>query len=59
VNLAAAVATERLMFPNPESLSKFQITVLEIEGIVLNILIFCRLVHHERFEACGSRYGAK
>jgi hypothetical protein len=35
------------MFPSPECLSKFHVTVLEIEGIVLNILIFCRFVHHE------------
>jgi hypothetical protein len=35
------------MFPSPESLSKFHLTVLEIEGILFNILLFCKFAVDE------------
>ncbi len=33
--------------PQPEFLSKLHLTVLEIEGIVFNILLFCKFVLNE------------
>jgi hypothetical protein len=36
-----------MMFPGPELISKIHSTVLEAEGLVLNLLIFCRFVRNE------------
>ena len=36
-----------MALPEPESLSKLHLTVLEIEGIVFNILLFLKFVLHE------------
>ncbi len=36
-----------MMFPSPESLSKFHLTVLEIEGILFNILLFSKFAVDE------------
>jgi len=36
-----------IVLPTPESLSQFQRTLWELEGIVLNVLLFGRFVRHE------------
>jgi hypothetical protein len=33
-----------MALPEPEVLSKLHLTVLEVEGIVFNILLFCKFV---------------
>jgi hypothetical protein len=36
-----------MWLPQPEFLSKLHLTVLEIEGIIFNILLFCKFALHE------------
>jgi hypothetical protein len=36
-----------MILPGPESISKIHTTVLEIEGILFNILLFCKFAVHE------------
>ena len=36
-----------MALPTPESLSQIQRTLWELEGIVLNVLLFGRFVRHE------------
>jgi hypothetical protein len=36
-----------MLLPTPESLSKIQRSLWELEGIVLNVLLFGRFVRHE------------
>jgi hypothetical protein len=36
-----------MLLPTPETLSQFQRTLWEAEGIVLNVLLFGRFVRHE------------
>ncbi len=40
---------------NPESVRQFSLTVLEIEGVALNILLFMRLCRGEIRSIFGSR----
>lgn len=40
---------------NPESVRQFSLTVLEIEGVALNILLFMRLCRGEIKSIFGSR----
>ncbi len=40
---------------NPESVRQFSLTVLEIEGVALNILLFMRLCRGEIKSILGSR----
>ena len=40
---------------DPESVRQFSLTVLEIEGVVLNILLFMRLCRGEIRSIFGSR----
>jgi hypothetical protein len=46
-NLANRRLAAMIVFPSPEFLSKIHLTVLEIEGIVFNILLFCKFVLQE------------
>jgi len=39
---------------NPENVRQFSLTVLEIEGVALNILLFVRLCHGEIKSIFGS-----
>jgi hypothetical protein len=39
-----------MMLPQPEFLSKLHLTLLEIEGIVFNVLLFCKFVLSEILE---------
>ncbi len=40
---------------NPESVRQFSLTVLEIEGVALNILLFMRLCRGEIRSIFGSK----
>ena len=36
-----------MFLPGHEAIGKLQSTVLEVEGLLLNVLLFCRLVRNE------------
>jgi hypothetical protein len=44
---------------NPESVRQFSLTVLEIEGVALNILLFMRLCRGEIKSIIGRRKKTK
>jgi hypothetical protein len=36
-----------MLFPGPETISKIHLTILEIEGLLFNVLLFCRFARNE------------
>ena len=36
-----------MFIPDPESISKIHLTVLEVEGLLFNVLLFCRFARNE------------
>lgn len=40
--------------PRPARLSKLHLTVLEVEGILFNILLFCKFALHEILDIIHS-----
>jgi len=37
----------KMLFPGPEAISKIHLTILEFEGLLFNVLLFCRFMFHE------------